>query len=76
MFLIFGKTGWIGGLLAEELKKQGAKFALADARLEDRAAIIADIEKVSCMSWSCLVARPHPNVASLSPPRGALIAPI
>lgn len=45
MFLIFGKTGWIGGLLAEELKKQGAKFALADARLEDRAAIIADIEK-------------------------------
>lgn len=66
MFLIFGKTGWIGGLLAEELKKQGAKFALADARLEDRAAIIADIEKVSCMFESCLVVRPQANLASMS----------
>ncbi|KAG2487173.1 hypothetical protein HYH03_014153 [Edaphochlamys debaryana] len=45
VFLIFGKTGWIGGLLAEELKKSGAKYHLADARLEDRAAIIADLDK-------------------------------
>ncbi len=33
VFLIFGKTGWIGGLLAEMLKEQGAQFHLADARL-------------------------------------------
>ncbi|KAG2453080.1 hypothetical protein HYH02_002412 [Chlamydomonas schloesseri] len=45
VFLIFGKSGWIGGLLQEELKKQGAKFHLADARMEDRAAVIAEIEK-------------------------------
>ncbi|KXZ54160.1 hypothetical protein GPECTOR_5g258 [Gonium pectorale] len=45
VFLIFGKSGWIGGLLQEELKKQGATYHLADARLEDRAAVIAEIEK-------------------------------
>ena len=46
VFLLFGKSGWIGGLLTELLKEQGAKFELATARLEDRAAIIADIERV------------------------------
>ncbi|GLC41910.1 hypothetical protein PLESTF_000099100 [Pleodorina starrii] len=45
VFLVFGKTGWIGGLLQELLKEQGAKYHVADARLEDRAAIIADLEK-------------------------------
>ncbi|PNW78698.1 hypothetical protein CHLRE_09g387171v5 [Chlamydomonas reinhardtii] len=45
VFLLFGKSGWIGGLLQEELKKQGAKFHLADARMEDRSAVVADIEK-------------------------------
>ncbi|GFR46629.1 hypothetical protein Agub_g8234 [Astrephomene gubernaculifera] len=45
VFLIFGKNGWIGGLLQESLKEQGAKYHLADARLEDRAAIVADLEK-------------------------------
>ncbi|KAL4427442.1 hypothetical protein ABPG77_000731 [Micractinium sp. CCAP 211/92] len=46
VFLIFGKSGWIGGLLGELLKKQGAKFEFATARLEDRAAILADFERV------------------------------
>ena len=41
MFLIFGKSGWIGGLVGEVLKEQGAKFEYADARLEVRAAVIA-----------------------------------
>jgi dTDP-4-dehydrorhamnose reductase len=45
-FLIYGRNGWIGGLVGEMLKKQGAKFEYGTARLEDRAAILADIERV------------------------------
>ena len=44
--MIFGKTGWIGGLLGEILTEQGANWEFASARLEDRAALIADIERV------------------------------
>ena len=47
VFLLFGKSGWIGGLLTELLKSQGAKFEFATARLEDRAGVIADIERVN-----------------------------
>ncbi len=47
VFLIFGKTGWIGGLVGDELKKQGAKFEYANCRLEDRSAVVAEIERVS-----------------------------
>jgi hypothetical protein len=46
VFLIFGKSGWIGGLVGDVLKKQGAKFDYASARLEDRASIVAEIERV------------------------------
>ncbi|KAI8474769.1 MAG: hypothetical protein J3K34DRAFT_406524 [Monoraphidium minutum] len=46
VFLIFGKSGWIGGLVGDILKQQGAKFEYANARLEDRASIIAEIERV------------------------------
>lgn len=45
-FLVFGKTGWIGGLVGDMLKQQGVPFEYATARLEDRAAVIADIERV------------------------------
>ena len=48
VFLIFGRNGWIGGLVGELLKAQGAKFEYATARLEDRAAVMADIERVRC----------------------------
>lgn len=47
MFLIFGRTGWIGGLVGQYLKEQGAKFEYASCRLEDRAAVLAEIERVS-----------------------------
>lgn len=47
VFLIFGKTGWIGGLVGQHLKEQGAKFEYANCRLEDRAAVISEIERVS-----------------------------
>jgi nucleoside-diphosphate-sugar epimerase len=46
VFLVFGRTGWIGGLVGDLLKQQGAKFEYATARLEDRAAVLADIERV------------------------------
>jgi hypothetical protein len=46
-FLVFGKSGWIGGLLGDLLKAQGAKFEYANCRLEDRAAIISEIDRVS-----------------------------
>jgi len=46
VFLIFGKTGWIGGLVSDILKQQGAKFEFAHARLEDRSSILAEIERV------------------------------
>lgn len=47
VFLVFGKSGWIGGLVGEILKQQGAKFEYATARMEDRAAILADVERVT-----------------------------
>lgn len=50
VFLLFGKSGWIGGLVGEELTKQGVRFEYATARLEDRSAIVADIDRVRCSS--------------------------
>ena len=46
VFLVFGKSGWIGGLIGGMLKEKGLKFEYANARLEDRAGILADIEHV------------------------------
>ncbi len=46
VFLVFGKSGWIGGLVGQLLKEQGIKYEYATARLEDRAGILADIERV------------------------------
>uniref|UniRef100_A0A061R6T4 UDP-glucose 4,6-dehydratase n=1 Tax=Tetraselmis sp. GSL018 TaxID=582737 RepID=A0A061R6T4_9CHLO len=45
-FLIYGGRGWIGGLLGALLKERGLKFEYGTARLEDRSAIMADIERV------------------------------
>lgn len=47
IFLIYGRSGWIGGLLGAHLTKKGVKFEYGAARLEDRAAILADIDRVS-----------------------------
>lgn len=46
VFLVFGKSGWIGGLVGELLRQQGARFEYATARLEDRSGVLADIERV------------------------------
>jgi len=50
VFLVYGKTGWIGGLVGEILKQQGATWEYGTARLESRDAILADIERVSLVS--------------------------
>lgn len=46
VFLVYGKSGWIGGLVGEILKQQGATWEYGTARLENRDAILADIERV------------------------------
>jgi hypothetical protein len=50
VFLVFGRTGWIGGLVGQYLKEQGATFEYANCRLEDRSAIVAELDRVSSAS--------------------------
>lgn len=45
-FLIYGRTGWIGGLLGKLCEKQGIPFEYGKGRLEDRSSLIADIQNV------------------------------
>jgi len=62
VFLIFGKTGWIGGLVGQHLKEQGAKYEYANCRLEDRAAVISEIERVKpthVLNCAGLTGRPN-----------------
>mmetsp|Transcript_1119 Transcript_1119/g.4542 ORF Transcript_1119/g.4542 Transcript_1119/m.4542 type:complete len:306 (+) Transcript_1119:177-1094(+) len=62
-FLIFGKNGWIGGMLKEHLTSQGVAFEMADARLEDKVGIIADIERVKPTHvLNCAGVTGRPNV--------------
>ncbi|KAJ6361196.1 hypothetical protein OIU78_001771 [Salix suchowensis] len=46
-FLIYGKTGWIGGLLGKLCKDGGIPFEYGQGRLEDRMSILKDIKKVN-----------------------------
>ncbi|PIA46110.1 hypothetical protein AQUCO_01600406v1 [Aquilegia coerulea] len=45
-FLIYGKTGWIGGLLGRLCKDGGIDFEYGQGRLEDRKSIMDDIRNV------------------------------
>ncbi|XP_059661696.1 bifunctional dTDP-4-dehydrorhamnose 3,5-epimerase/dTDP-4-dehydrorhamnose reductase-like [Cornus florida] len=45
-FLIYGRTGWIGGLLGELCKSQGIDFAYGSGRLENRSSLEADLASV------------------------------
>ncbi|KAF8007785.1 hypothetical protein BT93_K1701 [Corymbia citriodora subsp. variegata] len=45
-FLIYGRTGWIGGLLGKICEKQGIPFEYGKGRLENRAQILVDIQTV------------------------------
>ncbi|XP_042505896.1 bifunctional dTDP-4-dehydrorhamnose 3,5-epimerase/dTDP-4-dehydrorhamnose reductase-like [Macadamia integrifolia] len=45
-FLIYGRTGWIGGLLGKLCDAQGIEFAYGTGRLEDRTSLESDIAAV------------------------------
>ncbi|KAK9688710.1 hypothetical protein RND81_09G005800 [Saponaria officinalis] len=45
-FLIYGRTGWIGGLLGQMCEKQGIAYEYGKGRLQDRASLMADIRSV------------------------------
>ncbi|KAJ8749317.1 hypothetical protein K2173_018800 [Erythroxylum novogranatense] len=45
-FLIYGRTGWIGGLLGKLCEKQGIAYKYGKGRLENRSQLLADIQTV------------------------------
>ncbi|OEL23478.1 Trifunctional UDP-glucose 4,6-dehydratase/UDP-4-keto-6-deoxy-D-glucose 3,5-epimerase/UDP-4-keto-L-rhamnose-reductase RHM1 [Dichanthelium oligosanthes] len=45
-FLIYGRTGWIGGLLGKICEKQGIPFEYGKSRLQERSSLILDIQTV------------------------------
>ncbi|CAE7642455.1 NRS/ER [Symbiodinium microadriaticum] len=45
VYLIFGKTGWIGGKLIELLTQQGKTFHLAACRTYERESVLREIEQ-------------------------------
>jgi len=62
VFLIYGRTGWIGGLVAEEMKRLGIKYEFGTSRLEYRSGILDDISRVKpthVMNAAGLTGRPN-----------------
>ena len=47
-FLVYGKTGWIGGKLGKLLTEQGHRWCYGSGRLQDRAAVLNDIKRSKC----------------------------
>ncbi|RCV45402.1 hypothetical protein SETIT_9G451000v2 [Setaria italica] len=45
-FLIYGRTGWIGGLLGKICEKQGIPYEYGKGRLEERSQLLEDIRNV------------------------------
>ena len=45
-FPLYGKNGWIGGMLIELARANGDEIVLGDARLENREAVLAEDERV------------------------------
>ncbi|KAF9614782.1 hypothetical protein IFM89_020636 [Coptis chinensis] len=45
-FLIYGRTGWIGGLLGKLCESQGINYVYGSGRLQDRDSLITDLETV------------------------------
>ena len=45
VFLVYGRTGWIGGMLGRLLEEQGHKYYYGAARLYDRKAVEDDIAR-------------------------------
>ena len=62
VFLVYGRTGWIGGKLGRYLTEHGHKWAFGSARLEDRRAVKDDIERLGATHVLCaagLTGRPN-----------------
>ncbi|KAL1830900.1 hypothetical protein DCAR_0100853 [Daucus carota subsp. sativus] len=45
-FLIYGRTGWIGGLLGKLCESQNISYSYGSGRLENRASILSDIDTI------------------------------
>lgn len=45
-FLIYGRTGWIGGLLGQICEKQGIPYEYGKGRLQERSQLVSDIQRV------------------------------
>ncbi|CAN6344797.1 unnamed protein product [Urochloa humidicola] len=45
-FLIYGRTGWIGGLLGKICEKQGIPYEYGKGRLQERSSLILDIQTI------------------------------
>lgn len=45
-FLIYGRTGWIGGLLGRLCESQGIEYTYGSGRLENRDSLVADLATV------------------------------
>ena len=45
-FLIYGRTGWLGGLLGKLCEKQGIAYEYGSGRLENRTSLEADVKAV------------------------------
>eukprot|EP01025_Chloroclados_australasicus_P004563 TRINITY_DN1115_c0_g1_i2.p1 TRINITY_DN1115_c0_g1~~TRINITY_DN1115_c0_g1_i2.p1 ORF type:complete len:352 (-),score=29.13 TRINITY_DN1115_c0_g1_i2:284-1339(-) len=62
VFLVFGKSGWIGGLVGDYLKEKGYKFEYANCRMENREAVQAEIDRVkptNVLSAAGVTGRPN-----------------
>lgn len=77
VFLVFGKNGWIGGILLDMLQAQGHDAHGADCRMEEREKVLAELEKykpthvLNCagvvrLSLSRARARPRPETGTNS----------
>eukprot|EP00455_Lapot_gusevi_P020866 TRINITY_DN2202_c0_g1_i2.p1 TRINITY_DN2202_c0_g1~~TRINITY_DN2202_c0_g1_i2.p1 ORF type:complete len:305 (+),score=115.41 TRINITY_DN2202_c0_g1_i2:67-981(+) len=44
-YMIWGKNGWIAGMLADLLTKQGKQFRLAESRMENRESVAAELDE-------------------------------
>lgn len=62
VFLVYGRTGWIGGKIGKLLDERGHKWCYGRARLEDRRAVREDIKRSGCTHVLCaagLTGRPN-----------------
>ena len=61
-FLVFGRTGWIGGMLGRLLEEEGVAYQYAASRLENPADVAAEIARSGCthvLNAAGLTGRPN-----------------